>query len=244
MITFKLKEKEYTIPEYINIENYTKIFKIKNLLSDQYFAAKLINIVTGAEIEDLLENDYQNIELIASYILSLLPQERPPFIDRFTIDGVDYGFFPDWKELTYAEYVDMDTISTKKSDEVLDLLHVLAAVMYRPIVEEKGKHEFKIEKYDTETVKDRSELFKKKMDVSIILGAQFFFINFGKKYLSYSQISSITKLTMWEKIKLLWKLRRWVMIGLSKKSMDGSLSQTKLLETILRNTDKSIKVSS
>lgn len=243
MIKFKLKGKEYIVPDYINIENYVKIFKIKGLLSDQYFAAKLINIISGAEIEDLLENDYQNIELIATYILSLLPQDNPKFIDRFTIDGVDYGFFPDWKDLTYAEYVDMDTIATKKPDEVLDLLHVLAAIMYRPIVEEKSQHEFKIEKYDIELMKQRAELFKQKMDVSIILGAQFFFINFVNKYLNYSQISSIKTLTMWQKIKLIWKMRRWIMIGLSKKSMDGSLSQTKLLETILRSMNKSIKVS-
>lgn len=243
MITFKIKEKEYNIPDFISIKNYVEIFKLKDLISNEYFSAKILNVVTGVEMEDVLEYDYSETELLSSYILSLLPMDKPKFIDRFTIDNVDYGFFPDWKDITYAEFVDMDTISTKKKDELLDMLHYLAAVMYRPIVEEKSKHDFKIEKYDIDKMKERAEMFKNKMDVSIILGAQFFFINFAEKFLNYSQISSVKSLTMWQKMKLLWKMRRWILIGLSKKSMDGSLSQTKLLETILRNTSKSIKVS-
>ncbi len=62
----------------------------------------------------------------------------------------------------------MDTISTKKPEEVLDLMHILAAVMYRPIIEEKSEHDFKIEKYSIESLNDRAELFKKNLDVKYI----------------------------------------------------------------------------
>ena len=59
----------------------------------------------------------------------------------------------------------MDTISTKPESELLDLLHILAAIMYRPIIEEKSEHDFKIEKYNVESMQERAELFKKKLDV-------------------------------------------------------------------------------
>ena len=241
MIKFKLEEIEYQLPEYITIDHYSKIYKIKDLFSDDYFAAKLLNIVSGAPLEKLIESDYQEIEYMAAYVMSLIPLEKPKFIDRFELDGVHYGFFPNWKELTFAEFVDMDTLSTKKTDELLDLLHILTAIMYRPIVEEKGPHDFKIEKYDVEKMKERAELFKKKLNIIYTLGAQFFFINFVNRFSGYTQLSSIQKLSIWTKIKMLWMMRKFIWVMVFKKRSVGSLSSTELLETILRSTNMSIK---
>lgn len=241
MIKFKLNEIEYKLPDFISIENYAKIYKVKDLFSDDYFAAKIINIITDAPLEELLEADYEEVSYLAAYIMSQIPLEKPKFIDRFEIDGVHYGFFPNWRELTFAEFVDMDTISTKKPDELLSMLHILAAVMYRPIIEEKSEHDYKIEKYNIETMKDRSELFKKKLDVKYVLGAQFFFINYANRFLSYSHLSSMPTLSIWMKLKLMWVMRRWIFAAIFKRPMGGSLSSTELLETILRNTNLSTK---
>ncbi len=241
MIKFKLEEIEYKIPEFISIENYAKIYKVKDLFSDDYFAAKIINIITDAPLEQLLEADYEEVSYLAAYIMSQIPLEKPKFIDRFEIDGVNYGFFPNWRELTFAEFVDMDTISTKKPDDLLNMLHILAAVMYRPIVEEKSEHDYRIEKYNVETMKERAELFKKKLDVKFVLGAQFFFINYANRFLNYSHLSSIPTLSIWMKLKLMWVMRRWIFAAIFKRRMDGSLSSTELLQTILQNTNLSTK---
>ena len=240
MIKFKIEEKTYEVPNFISIESYSKIYKVKDLFSDEYFAARLISIVTGAPIEDLLEGDYTEVSYLSAYILSILPQEKPQFVDSFELDGVKYGFFQNWRDLTFAEFVDMDTISTKKPEELLEMLHILAAVFYRPIVEQKSEHEFKIEKYDVSTMKERSELFKKKLDVKYVLGAQFFFIKFANRFLNYSHLSSIPKISMWTKMKIMWNMRRIIWKTLFRKSTDGILSSTELLETILRNTNISI----
>jgi hypothetical protein len=241
MIKFKIEGDEYILPEYISIENYSKIYKIKDLFSDDYFSAKLINIITEAKIEDLLESDYQEVSYIASYLMSLIPLGQPEFKDRFELDGVKYGFFPNWRDLTFAEFIDMDTISTKKPDELLDMLHILAAIMYRPIIEEKSEHNFKIEKYDVNTMVQRAELFKKKLDVKYILGAQFFFIKFANRFSSYTQISSIQTISLWTKIKIIWSLRKLIWNLVFRKRSDGSLSSTELLEMILQSTSTSIK---
>jgi hypothetical protein len=135
----------------------------------------------------------------------------------------------------------MDTISTKKIDELLSMLHILAAVMYRPIVEEKTEHDYKIEKYDVNKMKERAELFKKKLDVKYVLGAQFFFIKFANRFLGYTQLSSIPKLTIWMKIKLIWKMRRLIASLIFKRRSVGSLSSTDLLEMILQSTNMSTK---
>jgi hypothetical protein len=241
MIKFKIEQTEYQLPEFISIENYAKIYKIKDLFSEDYFAAKLINIVSDAPLNDLLQSDYQQVNYMATYLMNLFPLDKPKFTDRFEIDGVQYGFFPNWRDLTFAEFVDLDTISTKKPDEILDLLHILAAIMYRPIISEKSEHDYQIEKYDIAKMKERAEVFKKKLDVKYVLGAQFFFIKFAKRYSSYTQMSLITNLSIWTKIKLAWNMRKIIWKMAFKKPSDGSWSSTELVETILRSTNTSIK---
>lgn len=241
MIKFKINDTEYSVPDKITIESYSKIFKIKDLFSEDYFAAKLINIVTGAPVEDLLQVDYERVNYIANYLMSLFPLDKPEFKDRFELNGVHYGFFPNWKDLTFAEFVDLDTISTKKPDELLDLLHILAAIMYRPITSEKSEHEFEIEKYDIKTMKERAELFKKELNVSYVLGAQFFFIKFARIFSGYTHLSLIPKLSIWTKIKLLWMMRKIIWAQVFKKPSAGSSSLTELLETILQSTNMSMK---
>jgi hypothetical protein len=241
MVKFNLKEKEYILNDYLTIEQYVKIFKVKDLFTDQYFAAKLLNLVTEIPLEEVMKCDYEEINYLSSYILTLIPLEKNvPFIDRFELDGVDYGFFPNWRDLTFAEFVDIDTISTKKPEEVLNMLHILAAIMYRPIDHEISEHNFLIEEYDVKTMVPRSELFKKKLDVKYILGGMFFFINFAKKYSLFSQASS-TQMTWKMKVKILWKMRKLILQAIFKKRTDGILQSTELLETILTSTTTSTK---
>jgi hypothetical protein len=241
MIKFKIEDKEYKLPQFISIDNYSKIYKVKDLFSDEYFAAKLVSIVSDAPVNKLMEYDFQEVDFMALHLMNLIPKDKPKFHDRFELDGVKYGFFPSWKDLSFAEFIDMDTISTKKIDELLSMLHILAAVMYRPIVEEKTEHDYQIEKYDVNKMKERAELFKKKLDVKYVLGAQFFFIKFANRFLGYTQLSSIPKLTIWMKIKLIWKMRRLIASLIFKRRSVGSLSSTDLLEMILQSTNMSTK---
>lgn len=235
---FKIEGVPYEVPQTITIEHYSKIYKIKDLFTDEYFAAKLIATVTNAPLQDLLEGGYDEIRYIANYIMLKLPtQEDIKFVDRFELDGKHYGFFPNWRDLTFAEFIDMDTISTKNPDEILDLLHILAAIMYRPIINERSEHDFDIEKYDLATLNPRAELFKKKLDVGVILGAQFFFIRFAEKCLSYIPQFLTQKVSVWTQIRMIWMYWRMIYKTPSKSRSGGFWSSTKLLTTILQNTN-------
>lgn len=236
MIKFEIKDKEYILPEYISIKNYVDIFKIKDLFSDDYFAARLLNIVTGVPIEDVLNSDYSEVNYLSTEILMRIPLKNPKFYDRFQIDGVDYGFIPDWKDMTFAEFVDLDTLTTKKPEELLDNLHIIASIMFRPITNQKSEHDYQIEKYDVKQMKKRAELFKNKLDIKYILGGQFFFIKFANRYSNYSQLSSIQKLSIWKRIKIMWMLRKLILRVIFRKPMDGSSYSTELLEMITQTT--------
>lgn len=242
MIKFKIEGKQYFIDDFMSIENYVKIYKIKDLFSEDYFAAKLVSIVSDAPLEDLLECPFEDISFLAYCILENIPTEKnTKFKDTFTLNGVEYGFFPNWKDLTFAEFVDMDTISNKKVDEILDMLHILTAIMYRPITNKISEYNYEIEKYDVKTLEKRAEEFKKHLDVRYVLGAQFFFIKFANKSSNYSQIFLTPTLSIWEKIKMIWIMWRMIYKITSKKHMVGSWSSTELRKMILQSTNMSIK---
>lgn len=242
LITFELDGTEYTLPDYISIENYVKVFKIKELFSDSYLSAKILNIVTGAPLDKLMDVNYNKINILSSYILKLFPTTKSEFIDRFELNGVQYGFISSWKEVSFAEYVDLDSLLTKKPNEILDYVHIISAIMYRPIIEDNGRHNFKIEKYDAEKMLERAELFKKQLDIKYFLGGQFFFIQFAKKFLQHIPPSSTMTLTKWQQIKIMWKMRRMIWRILLKKDLDGLQLSTELHKMMLQNILSSYKV--
>lgn len=242
MIKFKIDGTPYLIDDFMSIENYVKIYKIKDLFTEEYFASKLVSIVSGAPQKDLLEGGYEEISYLAARIMQSLPTtESTKFVDRFELDGVKYGFFPNWRDLTFAEFIDLDTIATKKPDELLDLLHILAAIMYRPITEEISEHNFKIEEYDVQKMKERSELFKKRLDVKYVIGAQFFFIKFAEKYSLFTPQYLTLNISIWQKMRLIWMMWRMIYKTPLKSRSGGFWSSTKLLTMILQNTSTSIK---
>lgn len=245
MIKFKIEGEEYFLPEIMSIEHYVKIYKVKDLLKEDYFSAKLVSLVSDAPVKDLLEGGFEEVSYLADCVARLMPTtESIKFQDRFTLDGIEYGIFPNWKDLTFAEYVDLDTISTKKPQDLLDHLHILAAIMYRPITSEISKHNYEIEPYDIDKMIRRAELFKKKLDVRYVLGAQSFFTIFAKMFLSFTPTSLTTtnvKLNWLQKIKMIWMMWRMYYKVVLPRHSAGSSSSTGLRKMILQSIVSSIK---
>lgn len=238
-ITFTINEKEYGIPEIVSIENYIKLYRVKDILSDEYALAKVINIFTGAPVDELLLANHKEVKYIGNRIMAMLPQDNNiPFKDTFKLKGIEYGFLPKWEKLSFAEYADIDTINKKKPEEVLDYLNVLAAIYYRPITKKISDHEFEIEEYDSDEALKRAEIFRENLDIQYVLGAQFFFIKFAKRSFSHSQSFSMTN---WEMMKFLWRNRRKIHQWISRIDSDGTPSLIDWQMMILQDTMKSSK---
>jgi len=239
-LTFELEGKEYKIPQYITVGDYVKIYKIKGLFDDDYFATKLINVLTGAPQDKLLEVQRDKIEYIFQQVFSILPQGEPGFVDKFKLDGVEYGFIPSWRKMSFGEFADLDTLMTKKPEEMLDYLHIITAILYRPIIKSKSTHKFEIEKYNQPSLEERAELFKNKLDVEVSLGAQFFFTQFARNVSNYTQISLKTWMKIsWQQLKMLWKMRGWIWKKIVlRKDLDGTSFSTELLKMTLQDIQR------
>ena len=143
--------------------------------------------------------------------------------------------------MSFGEYADLDTLLTKKDSEILDYLHVITAILYRPITKDNGKHKFEIEKYNQESLEGRAELFKTKLDCEIALGGQFFFTLFAKNLLNFTPTSLKNWMKIsWTQIKFAWKWRTILWKVIFRKDLDGTWFSTELLKTTLHDIKKSL----
>ena len=95
----------------------------------------------------------------------------------FTLNGKRYGFIPSLEDITLGEYADIEMLFR---DDVHRNLPELMAILYRPIVEEKGDV-YTIEAYDGNTT-IRAEEFKN-MKAIMVQGALLFFWSLGTELL-------------------------------------------------------------
>ena len=97
------------------------------------------------------------------------------------MNGTEYGFIPSLEDMSFGEYVDLDTFIGDN-----DNLHRAVNVQYRPIEHRKGNR-YTIKEYEPNT----SEIAKD-MPLDAVLGAVVFFYNLGKD-LSLVMLNSLDK---------------------------------------------------
>jgi len=134
-------------------------------------------------------------------------------ISSFKMDGVEYGFIPSLDEMSFGEYVDLDTFITNVDD-----LHKAMNVLYRPI-EHKRKDKYTIKAYDPNT-SDKMKL----MPLSASLGAMVFFWNLGIELSEVMMNSSLKE----NELNLVQYLN-------SQKNGDGSIQSMDFLKGILQD---------
>ena len=105
------------------------------------------------------------------------------------IEGVEYGFIPDMKDLTFGEFADIDTWMQDGYRNLVDILSVL----YRPVVKRNGDR-YKIEEYKTDDRADRADLFARSMSIDSVYGAMLFFYTIGEKHIETTKSSLETRM--------------------------------------------------
>lgn len=96
---------------------------------------------------------------------------KPEFIQRFELDGVEYGFIPNLDNITTGEWIDIENL--QKSVDYADLL---VSVLYRPV-----KRSLKFWKKDYYSIKDYNGSNNKlrHAPLEVYLGAMVFFYHLG-----------------------------------------------------------------
>ena len=164
----KMKIKIPSSLKAITLEKYQKYLKIQENNTDETFLAiKMIEIFLGLRGDTIMKMKAKSIRDITN-VLTEMFTEKPELVKEFTMKGVDYGFIPDLENMTFGEYVDLDTYIGD-----VDNLHRAMAVLYRPITH-KANDKYSIEEYegeDDEKMKD--------MPMDAVLSSILFFYHLG-----------------------------------------------------------------
>jgi hypothetical protein len=186
MINFQIEEKEFSM-----IDSYTEmklghliqISKIKktNDESDLQPIVEMIAILSGCEPQDL---DEMSLTLLNELTpkLAFLQEEIPTSNENpIVINGIDYIMKENMNDLTMSEYSSIKILQERYPDSQMDQLPYILAILIRPgtktIKNETGKVKWKQEKFNSEDLEDRVEIFKKELDVKYISGVTSFFFH-------------------------------------------------------------------
>lgn len=170
------------IPESLNEITIKQFFDFKKCCDinqdDQYLRLAMVSIFCDISVEDIKKISSKDFIEISNQLTNVL-KEQPVHVEKFIINGVEFGFIPNLENITAGEYIELDTLF-KDEDTYLEQM----AVMYRPIVE-KHKNLYKIEPFES-TEKHKDIMIA--APISAYLGSKVFFCNLLSELLESFQI--------------------------------------------------------
>ena len=164
---------------HIPLDDYQRYMKVvegvdtKSEEANDFLNLKALEIFCGLQLKESYKLPMVAFNAVLEQLAKCLSEDTP-LVKRFTMRGTDgaqieFGFNPNLKDMTFGEYVDLDTYLTDWKNA-----HKAMAVLYRPVIGSKGDM-YRIEDYEGS---DKYSDLLRYMPTSIVLGAMVFFLSF------------------------------------------------------------------
>ena len=151
----------------ITLGQYQEFAKL-DITKELEVQSKMIEIFCKVPVEVVRSMKAKDITDICTIINNMFDVEHQ-MLNRFKLNGKDYGFIPDLENMSFGEYVDLDTYIGDN-----DNLHRAMNVLYRPIDLLQGQR-YTLKEYDPDTNEDA-----KNYPLDACFGAMVFFYDLGK----------------------------------------------------------------
>jgi hypothetical protein len=197
MMKFKYKGKEYEIDEP-TVEMWSKLVLLQEWTDEREFCVKLISFTTGLTEQEVENSDYIEVVKIANEISVFLSESGDKFYNEFSFNNKNYRFL-DLPNLTFGEFIDIDTYLSKEPHEKKKEMPLMMAMLYREL-DEKGNYK----PYNSRELQAKAEEFKK-LPVKYVRGATNFFFHLEKTLQGNFQAS------FWQNLKLMGKMI-WILV--------------------------------
>ena len=145
---------------------------------------KRVHAVTGHSFAELRKMPHKLIVEANAHLDTLQANEVAQHKEIIELNGVEYGFVPDWDEFSAGEWIDMETFTA----DFWKTPHKAMSILYRPL-ERKWGDRYSIKPY---TAKEDADVFLD-MPAPLVAGALLFFWSTEKKLLNALQSSLIQK---------------------------------------------------
>ena len=127
----------------ITLGQYQEFYKLNNVEDVKVVERRMIEIFCQVPMKYVNQMKAIDVKEIIQILTSML-ENKPSLVNLFKMDGVEYGFIPDLDDMTFGEYVDLDTFIGDTNN-----LHRAMNVLYRPIkIKRSGRYQ--IEDYDSD----------------------------------------------------------------------------------------------
>lgn len=171
----------------INLNQYQQWLKIaEGEEMTDFIKQKMIEIFCGVNLKQVMQIKATDVDEIVNDLSKLFKQDVK-LTDRFKLDGLEFGFIPKLDDMSFGEYVDLDTYLAdwQQMDKAM-------SVLFRPVTFTK-KNKYLIEEYESATKYNLKE-----MTLDIVFGSLVFFYNLRnelqKHILSY--LANQTEITL------------------------------------------------
>ena len=151
----------------ITLGQYQEFAKL-DITKELEVQSKMIEIFCKVPVEVVRSMKAKDITDICTIINNMFDVEHQ-MLNRFKLNGKDYGFIPDLENMSFGEYVDLDTYIGDN-----DNLHRAMNVLYRPIDLKQGQR-YTLKEYDPDINEDA-----KNYPLDACFGAMVFFYDLGK----------------------------------------------------------------
>ena len=167
----------------VTLKQYQEFAKLESKLDDTNDSAIQLKIVEiFCNVPEIVVRNMKATDIAeVCEIINTMFDAQHQLINRFTLNGVEYGFIPELDDMSFGEYMDLDTFIGDN-----DNLHRAVNVLFRPIEHKRG-HRYKIKDYNPDTSEDAKDF-----PLDAVLGAIVFFYNLGKD-LSLVMMNSLEK---------------------------------------------------
>lgn len=150
----------------IPLKHYQDFLRVQRDSTDEEFIAqKMVEIFCGIKLADVAKIKLTSLNELIVHFTALF-NTSPKFQPTFKIGDIEFGFIPELEEITFGEYVDLDSHL-----QSWDNFHKAMAVLYRPIKTRRGE-KYDIKDYDPNV--DMQELMRF-APLDICIAASLFF---------------------------------------------------------------------
>ena len=174
----------------IRLEQYQRFVKLYDgEVTEEFLALKMLEIFCGVKLSDAYQIRYKDVDGIVQILREVL-NEKPQLRKTFFMNGVEYGFIPNLDDMSFGEYIDLDTYISDWQN-----IHKAMAVLYRPIKDKHGNR-YNIVPYE---VIDAESM--RQMPLDAVIGSVLFFYRLGidlsKAMMNYLEEEQETRLVQY-----------------------------------------------
>ncbi len=153
----------------ITLGQYQEYLEAQEKIDDDYqLGSRMIEIFCNIPVKDVFQFRMSHITSIQKTLIKIFEHKTETLINRFKVHDIEFGFIPSLDEMTFGEYVDIDTYIKDWKQ-----MHKAMAVLYRPI-DTRYEDRYSIVNYDgkeTDIMKD--------MPLAVCFSSIVFFYNLG-----------------------------------------------------------------